>query len=62
MSSRDYGWSSTNVASVSVSSSGYIQAKHIGCSTIKVTSVFDPLNFDEVFLYRFFLYIFLVLS
>ncbi|CAA6668012.1 unnamed protein product [Spirodela intermedia] len=48
MSPRDYGWCSTNVASVSVSSSGYIQAKYLGRSTIKVTSVFDPLNFDEI--------------
>ncbi|XP_078433278.1 embryo defective 3012 isoform X2 [Wolffia australiana] len=48
LSSRDYIWSSSNLACVSVSPSGNIQAKYPGRSTIRVTSFFDPLNFDEI--------------
>uniref|UniRef100_A0A1D1XKT8 Nuclear pore membrane glycoprotein 210-like n=2 Tax=Anthurium amnicola TaxID=1678845 RepID=A0A1D1XKT8_9ARAE len=47
-SSRDYDWVSTNPASVSVSSSGFIQAKWLGRAIIKVTSMLDSMNFDEV--------------
>ncbi|XP_042500148.1 nuclear pore complex protein GP210 [Macadamia integrifolia] len=45
---NDYKWHSSDVATVSVSASGVVQAKKPGQATIKVTSVFDSLNYDEV--------------
>ncbi|XP_059670096.1 nuclear pore complex protein GP210 isoform X2 [Cornus florida] len=46
--SSDYKWFSTDMATVSVSASGLVQAKKPGKATIKVVSIFDPLNYDEV--------------
>ncbi|KZV46427.1 nuclear pore membrane glycoprotein 210-like [Dorcoceras hygrometricum] len=48
MSSSDYKWFSSDVASVSVSASGSVQAKKPGRATIRAVSIFDPLNYDEV--------------
>uniref|UniRef100_A0A5B7BTW7 BIG2 domain-containing protein n=1 Tax=Davidia involucrata TaxID=16924 RepID=A0A5B7BTW7_DAVIN len=44
----DYKWFSSDMATVSVSASGVVQAKKPGKATIKVVSIFDPLNYDEV--------------
>ncbi|KAA8548147.1 hypothetical protein F0562_004591 [Nyssa sinensis] len=46
--SSDYKWFSSDMATVSVSASGVVQAKKPGKATIKVVSIFDPLNYDEV--------------
>lgn len=46
--SSDYKWFSSDMATASVSTSGTIQAKKPGKTTIKVVSAFDPLNYDEV--------------
>ncbi|ERN13772.1 hypothetical protein AMTR_s00049p00191680 [Amborella trichopoda] len=48
ISSRDYRWFSSDKGIVSVSASGYVQAKRPGQAIIKVESVFDSLNYDEV--------------
>ncbi|XP_058778625.1 nuclear pore complex protein GP210 isoform X1 [Vicia villosa] len=44
----DYKWLSSDISTVSVSVSGTIQAKKLGKATIKVVSVYDSLNYDEV--------------
>ncbi|XP_043725573.1 nuclear pore complex protein GP210 [Telopea speciosissima] len=45
---NDYKWYSSDVATVSVSSFGVVQAKKPGQATIKVMSAFDSINYDEV--------------
>lgn len=45
---NDYKWFSSDMASVSVSASGIVQAKRPGKATIKVVSIFDSFNYDEV--------------
>ncbi|CBI34863.3 unnamed protein product, partial [Vitis vinifera] len=47
-SSSDYKWFSSDMATVSVSASGVIQAKKPGKAAVKVVSIFDPFNYDEV--------------
>ncbi|KAK3033069.1 hypothetical protein RJ639_035695 [Escallonia herrerae] len=44
----DYKWFSSDMAIVSVSASGVVQAKKPGTAIVKVTSIFDSLNYDEV--------------
>ncbi|KAF6137071.1 hypothetical protein GIB67_030835 [Kingdonia uniflora] len=44
----DYKWYSSDMATVSISASGVLQAKKPGQVTVKVVSVFDPKNYDEV--------------
>lgn len=46
--SSDYKWFSSDMAIVSVSASGIVEAKNPGRATIKAVSSFDSLNFDEV--------------
>lgn len=46
----DYKWFSSDTGTVSVSASGVLQAKKPGKATIKVLSIFDSFNYDEVFL------------
>ncbi|KAK1318726.1 hypothetical protein QJS10_CPB04g01397 [Acorus calamus] len=46
--SKDYNWFSSDIAIVSVSTMGLIRAKRLGQARIKVSSVFDILNYDEV--------------
>ncbi|KAK9272744.1 hypothetical protein L1049_003121 [Liquidambar formosana] len=46
--SSDYKWFSSDMAIVSVSASGVVQAKKPGKATVKVVSIFDSLNYDEV--------------
>lgn len=46
----DYKWLSSDSYTVSVSASGTIQAKKPGKATIKVVSIYDSLNYDEVLL------------
>ncbi|XP_019185742.1 PREDICTED: nuclear pore complex protein GP210 isoform X2 [Ipomoea nil] len=48
MLSSDYKWFSSDMAIVSVSASGIVEAKNPGRATIKAVSSFDSLNFDEV--------------
>lgn len=48
---EDYKWFSSNVAVVSVSTFGSIQAKRPGQAIIRVVSVFDSANYDEVPIY-----------
>lgn len=48
MVSADYKWFSSDMAIVSVSTFGIIQAKRPGKVTIKAVSVFDSLNYDEI--------------
>ncbi|KAL2529004.1 Nuclear pore complex protein [Forsythia ovata] len=48
MSSSDYKWFSSDMAVVSVSASGIVEAKKPGKATIKVVSIFDSLNYDEM--------------
>ncbi|PIN01198.1 Nuclear pore complex, gp210 component [Handroanthus impetiginosus] len=48
MSSSDYKWFSSDMAVVSVSVSGIVQAKKPGKTTIRAVSVFDSLNYDEL--------------
>ncbi|KAH1248383.1 Nuclear pore complex protein [Glycine max] len=44
----DYKWLSSDLSTVSVSAFGVVQAKKPGKATIKVLSVYDSLNYDEV--------------
>ncbi|XP_061357530.1 nuclear pore complex protein GP210 isoform X2 [Gastrolobium bilobum] len=44
----DYKWLSSDTSTVSVSAFGIVQAKKPGKATIKVLSVYDSLNYDEV--------------
>ncbi|KAH7510680.1 hypothetical protein FEM48_ZijujUnG0099600 [Ziziphus jujuba var. spinosa] len=46
--SSDYKWFSSDMAIVSVSASGVVQAKRPGKATIKVLSIYDSFNYDEV--------------
>nr|KYP54850.1 hypothetical protein KK1_001050 [Cajanus cajan] len=46
----DYKWLSSDTSTVSVSDFGIVQAKKPGKATIKVLSVYDSLNYDEVML------------
>ncbi|XP_010248630.1 PREDICTED: nuclear pore complex protein GP210 [Nelumbo nucifera] len=46
--SSDYKWYSSDAATVSVSPSGVIQAKKPGQASVKVASIFDLTNYDEV--------------
>ncbi|KAG8634965.1 hypothetical protein MANES_17G112100v8 [Manihot esculenta] len=46
--SSDYKWFSSDVTVVSISASGIIQAKKPGKATIRVASICDPFNYDEV--------------
>ncbi|KAK3032070.1 hypothetical protein RJ639_036284 [Escallonia herrerae] len=48
MGPSDYKWFSSDMAIVSVSASGVVQAKKPGTAIIKVMSIFDSLNYDEV--------------
>ncbi|KAL3345007.1 hypothetical protein AABB24_024120 [Solanum stoloniferum] len=48
MVSGDYKWFSSDMAIVSVSTFGIVQAKRPGKVTIKAVSVFDSLNYDEI--------------
>ncbi|KAL3833124.1 hypothetical protein ACJIZ3_007860 [Penstemon smallii] len=48
MSSSDYKWFSSDMAVVSVSVSGIVQARKPGKATIRAVSIFDPLNYDEI--------------
>ncbi|EPS63976.1 hypothetical protein M569_10806, partial [Genlisea aurea] len=47
ISSSDYKWISSDTTIASVSASGILQAKRPGTATLKVVSIFDPLNYDE---------------
>ncbi|GMH15008.1 hypothetical protein Nepgr_016849 [Nepenthes gracilis] len=44
----DYRWFSSDITTASVSAAGAVQARKPGKAIIKVGSVFDTLNFDEV--------------
>ncbi|XP_054801518.1 nuclear pore complex protein GP210 [Prosopis cineraria] len=44
----DYKWLSTDTSIVSVSAVGVVQARKPGKATIKVLSIYDSLNYDEV--------------
>ncbi|KAL3629180.1 hypothetical protein CASFOL_026402 [Castilleja foliolosa] len=48
VSSNDYKWFSSDMAVLSVSVSGVVQAKKPGKATIRAVSLFDPLNYDEM--------------
>lgn len=48
MSSGDYKWFSSDMSIVSVSAHGIIQSKRPGKAIIKVVSIFDSFNYDEV--------------
>ncbi|GFP93457.1 nuclear pore complex protein gp210 [Phtheirospermum japonicum] len=48
VSSSDYKWFSSDMAVLSVSVSGVVQAKKPGKATIRAVSLFDPLNYDEL--------------
>lgn len=50
-SSSDYKWFSSDMATVSVSASGVVQAKKPGKAAVKVASIFDPFNYDEVMIF-----------
>lgn len=44
----DYRWISSDASVLSVSATGVVQAKRPGKAIVKVISIFDSLNFDEV--------------
>lgn len=44
-------WLSANEATVSITASGLVRAKRPGTATIKVFSLFDSINYDEVLMY-----------
>ncbi|XP_062106942.1 nuclear pore complex protein GP210 isoform X1 [Humulus lupulus] len=46
--SKDYKWFSSDISTISVSTSGVVQAKKPGKATIRVLSIFDSFNYDEV--------------
>lgn len=48
--SSDYKWFSSDMATVSIAASGVVQAKKPGKATVKVVSIFDSFNYDEVIL------------
>lgn len=50
LGSNDYKWFSSDMDTVSVSASGVVQAKKPGKANIKVLSIFDSFNYDEVIL------------
>lgn len=47
-SSSDFRWYSSDMDIASVSTSGVLQAKQLGKATVRVSSAFDPFNYDEV--------------
>ncbi|KAF4381614.1 hypothetical protein F8388_021242 [Cannabis sativa] len=47
--SKDYKWVSSDMSTISVSTSGVVQAKKPGKATIRVLSIFDSFNYDEGF-------------
>ncbi|CAA0820165.1 Nuclear pore complex protein GP210 [Striga hermonthica] len=48
MSSSDYKWFSSDMAALSVSASGIVQAKKPGKAIVRAVSIFDSLNYDEL--------------
>ncbi|WCJ21095.1 Nuclear pore complex protein GP210 [Euphorbia peplus] len=46
--SSDYKWFSSDAAVVSISELGVVQAKKPGKATVRVLSIFDSFNYDEV--------------
>ncbi|XP_065877577.1 nuclear pore complex protein GP210 isoform X2 [Euphorbia lathyris] len=46
--SSDYKWFSSDAAIVSISELGVVQAKKPGKATVRVVSIFDSFNYDEV--------------
>ncbi|KAJ4729295.1 nuclear pore complex protein [Melia azedarach] len=46
--SSDYKWFSSDMGTVSITASGVVQAKKPGKATVKVVSIFDSFNYDEV--------------
>lgn len=46
--SSDYKWFSSDTTTVSISPFGVLQAKKPGKATVRVVSVFDSSNYDEV--------------
>ncbi|KAF9625307.1 hypothetical protein IFM89_021246 [Coptis chinensis] len=46
--STSYKWYSSDMTTVSVSASGFVQAKKPGQVTIKVVSMYDEMNYDQV--------------
>ncbi|KAF2308465.1 hypothetical protein GH714_009821 [Hevea brasiliensis] len=46
--SSDYKWLSSDVAVVSISASGIVQAKKPGKATVRVVSIYEPFNYDEL--------------
>lgn len=46
----DYKWLSSDPSTVSVSAFGIVQAKKPGKAIVKVLSIYDSLNYDEVIL------------
>lgn len=46
--SSDYKWFSSDTSIVYISASGILQAKKPGKATVRVVSVFDSANYDEV--------------
>ncbi|GAY46849.1 hypothetical protein CUMW_100160 [Citrus unshiu] len=46
--SSDYKWFSSDMATVSITASGVVQAKKPGKATVKVVSIFDSFNYDEI--------------
>lgn len=52
--SKDYNWFSSDMTTVSVLPSGLICARRPGKATIKVVSIFDSFNYDEVIFLSFY--------
>lgn len=48
IASSDYKWFSSDMAIVSLSAYGIVQSKKPGKAIVKVVSIFDPFNYDEV--------------
>ncbi|KAL5991265.1 hypothetical protein ACLOJK_012172 [Asimina triloba] len=46
--SKDYIWFSSDLATVSVSGTGFVKAHRPGQAIVKVTTIFDSMNYDEV--------------
>lgn len=55
--SSDYKWFSSDMGTVSITASGVVQAKKPGKATVKVVSIFDSFNYDEVKLFFFYIYL-----
>jgi len=54
----DYRWVSSDANVLSVSATGVVQAKRPGKATVRVISIFDSLNFDEVPIFGCFYHMF----